>query len=244
MTRLVRPFAALALAAAALPATSAAQHGGHADQRMAQLLSDRAAPRSNCRIENRPSPLPSVNALVDSAALDAKLRDYVAAEHLQGSSDMHVLFSLGFDGHGAPTRVRAFDWYLPQGTADVLTAAVHSTVHQQRGEANVRLRIDFVAGVPTFRVGHSEICAPLGLERVNILAPATEQVEQPHDVRVRVIVSAEGHLIGSNLLTGSGQRYWDDEVMKMIDGVQYAPGIVDEAAEQMSYDATIHFRTH
>lgn len=236
--------APLALAAAAaFSSGAAAQHGGRAADRAAVLLSDRPAPREGCRIEARPNPLPAVDAVVDSAALDARLRAYLPTQHMEHGSDMHVLVSLGWDGRGNPTRARPFDWFVPQGVGDELGAIVRATVRNQRGAANVRLRIDFAEGVPAYRLGRSEVCLPQGLERVNILAPAVAQIDAPHDVRVRVTVGAQGQMMGSQLVGSSGQRYWDDEVMRMVSSARFAPGIVDEAPETMDYEATIHFRS-
>jgi TonB family protein len=236
---------ALPLAAAVLLVhahDAAAQRGGNVAQRLAVLLSDRPMPRSNCRIESRPNPLPAVNAIVDSAALDGKLRELAVAEHFDHGADMRVLVSLGWDPHGVSTRARPFDWYVPHGVGEQIGAMVRSTVRPQRGGMNVRLRIDFADGKPTFRVGRSEVCQPQGLERINIMAPAVEQIEAPHDVRVRVTVGPGGNLIGAQITSSSGKRYWDDEVMRMVNESSFNAGIIDEGEEIMEYEATIHFR--
>jgi len=234
------PFMAAALAFHAHSA--AAQRGAHAEERLAVLLSDRPMPRSNCRIESRPNPLPAVNAIVDSVALDGKLREYAVAKHMDQGSDARVLVSLGWDAHGTSIRARPFDWYVPEGVGEEIGAAVRSVVRPQRGVMNVRLRVGFVEGKPTFRVGRSEVCQPQGLERINIIAPALEQVEAPHDVRVRVTVGPQGAMLGSTLIGSSGQRYWDDEVMRLVNSATFNPGIIDEGMETMDYEATIRFR--
>ncbi|MDB4948475.1 MAG: hypothetical protein JWM27_1124 [Gemmatimonadetes bacterium] len=237
--RAILPAALLVLCA---PACLSAQGSRRVADRAALLLSNRPMSREGCEVQGRPNPLPSVGALLDSAALDARVREYVQAQYVGGSDSLHVVLSIGFGEHGDVARARPIDWYLPEGAGDAIAAMVHSTLRRQRGEMNLRLRIDLPAR-PAYRVGRAEVCRPRGLERVDIEAPALAEVEAPRPVRVRVTVGAHGEMLGSVIVSSSGQRYWDDVVTRFIDEARFTPGLIDGEAQVMEYEQTVRFRS-
>jgi TonB family protein len=244
MNHIFRPRTLAVLSLLALSAPAARAQRARSGDRAAVLLSSRPPAREHgCRIENRPNPLPSVDALVDSAALDAQIRQYSRAQHVTAGDTLHLLMSLGYDGGGNPERSHAIEWFLPEGGAGVLGPQVRAAMRKQRGGANVRLRID-LGEQPTYRVGRAEICEPMGLVRVSIQAPAIEQVERPRPVRVRVMVGAHGEMLGSTLLGSSGQPYWDDLVNRFINDTRYSPGLIDGEPQPMEYEQTVQFQAH
>jgi hypothetical protein len=211
---------AAALACVAIPA--AAQR-----DRAAQLLSDRPAPRRGCTLAHDPTPLPAVDQLADSAALDQRVSAFAQQYPIRDGA-MFGLYSIAFDGNGAVERVQSLDYLLPQGRADEFAALVRGALKPQRAGRpwSVRLKVE-PGAAPKFRVGRSELCAPEMRVRFSVTAPANYPIASPPPMRVRVVVGDDGHVRSFEMLHGSGAPELDQWVESTLLNGSYAPGLVD-----------------
>jgi len=211
---------AIALACAATP--GAAQRS-----RAEQLLSDRPAPRRGCSIAHDPSPLPAVDQLADSAALDQRVSAFAQQYPIRDAA-MFALYSVAFDGDGAVERVQALDYMLPQGRAEEFAALVRGALRPQRAGRpwSVRLRVE-PGATPKFRVGRSELCPPEMLVRFTVMAPANYPIASPPPMRVRVQIGDDGHVRSFQMLHGSGAPELDQWVESTLLQGRYAAALVD-----------------
>ena len=146
-----RPLVLVA-ALLALPACAT----GNATGRSALLSDAPTVPGRLCRVSAEPAELPSVDALVDSAALSAAA---VQVWRAAGAPRGHALFAMGFDREGLNVRRDLLEHRLPQEMADSLQKLVFAhrrTVAQAEHEWGVRLRMD-VGEQPVLRVGRREL---------------------------------------------------------------------------------------
>lgn len=231
----VRALALAALALAGLAAPAAAQ------DRAALLLSDRPPPREGCRVDMSPRRLPAFDEIADSAAVVSAVRAWAGERRFADADSIFLLVSVGWNRDGRPVRGRGIRWYLPEGAGEELSRIVLANLRPQRGFTNLRVRL--VPGAePRVQVGRAEVCPPLGLERVDLVAPeAFRDVSAPQRIRARVFVNAEGRSLGVDLLSRSGSRDMDDWVDQELRRRRFAPGLIDGYPADMEYEATIRF---
>lgn len=230
---LARGLAVGALLAATAPA--AAQ-----GDRAAKLLTDRPAPRRECRIADRPSPLPSISQLADSATLAAGVAQYAAEFPVQGG--MFAVYSVAFDKDGAVERVAPVDYMLPRDREEALRAIVRGALKPQaRGGFTVRLRVEHEE-TTLFRVGFSETCPPALNTRFELGAPAMENLTSPRPIRLELFIDAEGHVGDIRVASSSGNEDIDRWVSETVSRWRFGPGLVDEQAVGMDHIHTIRLR--
>lgn len=236
--RRVAGFFALALAllgvVAAAPTDASAQRG----DRRAMYLSDRAAPRGDCRQSPRPGRLPTLGALADSAALMAGIES-LAMEYRTTEDTSFVLFSVWLTGEGTVDRVQEIDYYVAREMIEPLKALVSRTIKPQRGGGYLRMRIH--PGTRRVLVGRSEVCEPQGPDRVNVRRPQIAGRDSYQLFRARILVNAEGRPISVTATRNSGDPSIDDFVVRMLQSARYGPGLVDGIAAQMQYEQDVRF---
>lgn len=221
-----------------LSACSAAVSG---PDRPSLLLSDRPAPREDCRIVFQPHPLPSVGQLADSAALVEAVSGFTERFPLRDGS-VRALYSVAFDRDGRLERLYPIDFWLPQGEAEAFHSLVRKHVRPQAsGPWSVRLLAE-PGAEPTIRVGHSERCAPVSSTRFRLTAPVALQLQKPQPVRVRLEVGAEGRVRSVELLGSSGSAELDRWVMDTLQRYEFTPGLLDGAAVAMEYEEIVRIQ--
>jgi len=232
----------LACALSAFAAVLAAPPA-HAQSRAEQLLSDRPAPRRGCSVATVPRDLPALAQLADSAALAASVADFARRYPVSGG---HVfgLFSIAFNELGAPVRVKALDYLLPQGKAEEFESLVGRALRPQPAghSFTVRLRIE-PEGTPVFRIGRSEICEPDSNTRFSVEWNSLENGRRPVPPRVRAYVDANGNVGDVQVLRGSGSDELDRWVQNSLRRARYMPALVDGEAVPMAKEEVVQIRT-
>ncbi|MET0397280.1 MAG: TonB family protein [Longimicrobiaceae bacterium] len=232
----------LAAAAAALALLSACAAATTQPARESLYLSSRPAPRENCRPAPVPSRLPALSELADSAALVAEIGRFAEQHGFSAGRDTtFTLFSVGFTREGRVERVRGIEWWMPEGTVDPLAAIVGRHLKPQAGGGSVRLRIRPDAR-PQVRVGRSQVCMPASGQSFHVTAPAINPLSKPQPILLRIRVSVDGRVIGSQILRSSGEEELDRWVRSLVDRYQYAPGLVDGLPTDMEYEQTIRIQ--
>lgn len=232
-----RSLAALSAAALLALAAPAAAQG----DRAAKLLTDRPAPRRECRINDRPSPLPSISQLADSATLAAGVAQYAAEYPVRGR--MHAVYSVTFDKDGALERLLPVDYLLPVDREESLRAIVRGALKPQaRGGYSLRLRVEH-EGTPSFRVGYSETCPPALETRFELAAPAMEQRVSLRPIRLELFVDTEGHVGDIRVASSSGNDDIDRWVAENVSRWRFGPGLVDEQVVGMNHIHTVRLRS-
>jgi hypothetical protein len=227
-------FCALALAllgAAAAPTDAAAQRN-----RREIFLTDRPAPRSDCRQSPRPGRLPTLDVLADSAALIAGIES-LAMEYRTTQDTSFVLLSIWLTSEGTVERVKEIDYYVPTPMIEPLKALVARTIKPQRGGGYLRMRIH--PGTRLVQIGRSEVCEPQGPDRVNVRRSATSARGSWQVYSARIQVNADGRAISVTTSRSSGEDGIDTFVVGMLQRARYAPGLVDGIATQMQYDQDV-----
>lgn len=224
--------AALALLSACAAATT--QPG-----RESLYLSSRPAPRENCRPAPVPSRLPALSELADSAALMAAIGRFAEQHRFSAARDTtYTLFSVGFARDGRVERVRGIEWWMPEGTVDPLAAIVGQHLKPQSGGGSIRLRVRPDAR-PEVKVGRSQVCMPKSGQSFHLVSGQIDPLSKPQPILLRIRVSADGRVMGSQLLRSSGQEEMDRWVRSVVDRYPYAPGLVDGVPTDMEYEQTI-----
>jgi hypothetical protein len=225
----------VALALAAIPA--------HAQRRRDPLLlSDKPAPRQGCTVSQRPSPLPALATLADSAALSAAVEMF-ARRHPIADGKMFAVYSVAFTADGNVERVAPVDYWLPQGMEPDVNALVRQSLKAQRPGAawSVRVRFDADSTV-TFRVGRSETCPPRATTRFELVTPAVSQTRPPTPVLARVLVGADGRVRSLSLVRTSGEPELDRWVHDNLLRHAFTPGLVDGVAVEMARDEEVRIQ--
>jgi hypothetical protein len=221
-------------ACAAVPSAARAQ------KRAEALLSNRPPPRSGCTVAGR---IPTLSSVADSAALMADLTGAAAQMRVQGDS-ARILLSIVYDNRGSVTRVVPIDYFLPEGTSDRLASLVRASLKPGTEERSFRMLVQFPAAGPVVRMGSSEVCKPLGLERIHVILPAFENMTPPSGIRIHVVVGPQGELMESHLVSTSGNREWDDYVLRATQAARYAAGLIDGIASTMGYEQSVSVRSN
>lgn len=236
--------AALALLAACAGAANqgGTQPGAKAatpSSRDALYLSPRPAPRENCRPAPVPARLPGLSELADSAALTAAVSRFAEQHRLDAGRDtMYTLFSVVFAPTGRVERVRGIEWWMPEGTVDPLATLVGQHMKPRPGGGSVRVRVRPDAR-PEVRVGRSQVCRPASAMSFRLEAPQLDPLTKPQPILLRIRVSAEGRVVGAQVLRSSGVEELDRWVRSNVERYQYAPGLVDGLPVEMEYEQSI-----
>ena len=237
--RIAGPAATLALLVGAT-ACAGVQQATAVQDRNAVLLSDRPAPRPECRILQRPTRLPAVEEIADSAALHRTIAQYARTNRL--GPDSRILLSLGWGMNGQVERTKDIDWLLPANTAPALALLVRGHLKPQATKTDLRL---LVAGgdTPTFRVGRSEECPPELRVRIRLIQPAWYRGSPPLPARARVLVGTNGAVRGVTLERSSGETELDRFITEMITRATFAPGLIDGEPQVMETQLTVPFES-
>lgn len=231
--RLAAAAALLLLAGCAAAASAVAR-----PDRQAMLLSDREPPRAGCDIARTPASLPPLDQLVDTAVLRRGVAQFAGRERLR-DGEMHTLFSVAWDRGGRPERVKAIDWWMPEGAAERLAAVVRPTLKRQpRGPGSARLRVE-PGSAPKFQVGRSEYCPPVSGSTFRLTAPAMYPVDKPTPLRFRALVDARGNATTAHVLRSSGDPEVDRWVLGVVERYRYAPALLDGVAGPADYEQTV-----
>lgn len=238
----LRPLPLL-LALLGLAACSAATARSALTADRSVLLIDRPAPREGCRIVLTPNPLPSVAQLADSAQLAAALSRFARQNPIRDGR-MHALYSVAFGADGRLAHLKSIDYLLPQGK----DAAVEQLVRQHfsrpaSGPWSVRLRVEAGGdGEPSFRVGRSEYCPPASRTRFKLVAPIAAQLQRPQPVRLRLLVSGEGRVRSSEILSSSGDAELDRWVRDHLERYQFSPALLDGFPVEREHEETVQIQ--
>lgn len=207
------------------------------------LLSDRPAPREGCATARLPTPLPTVGALTDSAALKQAV-DAFARENPISGGKMFAVYSVAFGSDGRVARVAPIDYLLPRDLEHELTALVRQSVRAQReGHPwSVRLRVE-PGSEPALRVGRSEVCPARSTTSFHLLTQAMDPTANPpRPLRVRVSVRENGSIAGIHLLRSSGDNEMDRWVEQSLIDRRYNPEIVDGVAVPVEREEEVRIR--
>jgi hypothetical protein len=227
------PFILAALAMSLLIPSALEAQGRRAEQ----LLSDKPPPRRGCNVLQVPR-LPALGTLVDSAGLAAGVIRY-AEEFPVREGAVFAVYSVVFARDGSVERVSAIDYWLPEVAVGTLENLVRtSLLRQPTGGFSVRLRVD-PGPAPLIRVGYSERCLPVPTTRFRLIAPVAFPVERPTPLRLRILVSADGRITGSQLLSSSGSPELDRWVETQLAARTFEPGLIDGVPVAMDYEETI-----
>jgi hypothetical protein len=234
--RLHALVAALALASFAAPASAQ-------KDRADVLLSDRPAPRHDCRVMDTPRTLPAVAQLADSVGLAQGLATYASKYPLAGDRRMYAVYSIGFDAAGRIERLQPIDYLLPQGYEGDLNELVRSTVHGQRAgnPVSLRLRVE-PAAQPVMRVGRSEQCPPQANMRFEVLATGALALQHPSPIRARATVDSTGHVVAMRITQPSGEQYIDAWVEEVLNQHVFTPGLIDGVPWLMEAEESFFIR--
>lgn len=214
------------------------QQATRSPDRAELLLVDRDPPRDGCTVDM--GAVPPLSALADSAALHAAVRAVSVDWRIAGDS-AYVVYGVGDRDSRAKERIDDVAWWLPRdGEPELRQAVLRHLNADWDGPANVRLRIDFAEGEPSFRVGHSEICPPVGLARIRVRRRAMSNAAGSLvSARVSVTVTAEGMPADVRILRSTGDRELDDFILQTIRSREYSPGLIDRVPATMTDEATI-----
>lgn len=210
-----------------------------------QLLSD-APPRPldrSCRISDVPDVLPSVDALVDSAAFTAAAAE---AWRAAGIPAGHVLLALRYDAEGVNVRRDVIEHRVTDALADALQRLAFA--HRRRGEAaagewSVRLRVD-LGQAPRVRVGRTEVCsarlrsgtetgwggpvaAAWGDARSQWAPPSAAEMAGPSTVWVRVALDSRGYVTDARVERGIARVGTENRVLNYVRSIAFIPAMED-----------------
>jgi hypothetical protein len=207
-----------------------------------QLLSDRPAPRDGCATVKQPGTLPGADMLLDSASLARSLATF-AEEHPIRDGKQTVLYSVAFAADGSVERVKALEYFLPQGEEPQVTEMVRQSLRPQRAGTpwSVRLRVE-PGPATVFRVGRSEVCQPRSRTRFELNAPVLSQMQSPAPMRVRVVVGTGGEIRSLLVTRSSGETEMDRWVHDSLLRYTFEPGLVDGVPVVMERDEDVRLR--
>jgi TonB family protein len=207
------------------------------------LLIDRPAPRENCRIAHTPHPLPSLAQLADSAQLAAALSRFARQNPIR-EGRMHALYSVAFDADGRLAHLKSLDYWLPQGKDAEVGQLVRQHLRRPAsGPWSVRLRVEAGGdGEPAFRVGRSEYCPPMSRTRFKLQAPTAVQLQKPQPVRLRLLVSAEGRVRSSEILSSSGDTELDRWVRETLERQEFSPALLDGVPVEREHEERVEIQ--
>jgi hypothetical protein len=240
MTNRIIALAALAV----LPACATLQPDALLPR--SELLSD-APPRpldTRCRVSAEPRALPSVDALVDSAALAAAVAD---AWRASGRPAGHVLLGLRYDRAGINVRRDVIEHRVGDALADSLQKLVFAhrrTTDAAEREWSVRLRVD-AGEAPSLRVGRTEVCsarprtapesgpngrtagAPWGDVRSAMAGPSFADAYNPSTVWVRVALDARGYVTDARVERSVARVAWENRLLSYVRTLSFVPAMED-----------------
>lgn len=229
------------LAAAALVLLSAGALQAQGD-RAARLLSDRPAPRRDCRIAERPDPLPALGQIADSVALAAGVATY-AQQNPAAEGSPFSLYSILFAVDGTVERVAPIESTVPEAQAEALHALVRQSIRRQSvGGFSVRLRVEPGAAQP-LRVGASETCPPTTNTFLGLDTNFGTRTFNLRPVRVQAAIAADGAVKGVELLNTSGNDEVDRWVEHSVARWKFTPALVDGIATAVTHIEQVRIRT-
>jgi TonB family protein len=136
-------------------------------------------------------------------------------------------------------RLKAIDYWLPQGQEQAFAALVRPHLRPQPGgPTNLRLRVQ-PGSTPMLQVGRSELCPPESRTQFRLTAPATAQLQKPQPVRARIHVDAQGQAQSIQVLSSSGDRELDRWVTEILQRHTFSPGLIDGTPVAMDYEETV-----
>lgn len=205
------------------------------------LLSDKPPARPTCHILWQPAPLPSLSQLADSAALTAALSHFAERNPLREGSS-RALYSLAFDASGRVERLKAIDYWLPQGQEEAFTALVRQHLRPEIDlPASMRLLVQ-PDSEPMVKIGRSERCPPQSGTSFRLFAPALSQLQRPQPLRVRIHVDEKGRVRGIQLLSSSGDAELDRWVTDTLQRYEFSPGLIDGVPTAMDHEQNIQIQ--
>lgn len=234
----------IALAALlALPACAVLQPDGMYSR--AELLSD-APPRPldrACRVSAEPRVLPSVDQLVDSAALAAAVAEVWRAA---GRPAGHVLLGMRYSEDGTNVRRDVIEHRVGDALADTLQKLAFA--HRRRAEPgdrewSVRLRMD-LGEAPALRVGRTEVCSPQprnpseagfgngagaawGDVRNAFATPSAADAYTPNTVWVRVALDSRGNVTDVRVERSLSRVGWESRLLNYVRSISFIPAMED-----------------
>lgn len=231
------PLRALAavLAAALLALNACGASRASAPDRAELFLSATPPRAAGCHAEEGPELLPRADALVDSAALVARVDELRRAEPPAGG---YVLLTLVFDSTGANIGRDVIEHGTRPAVADSvqrLVFAARRTAAEAGAEWGVRLRVDLADPV-RLRVGRREYCPPVARDRqideaMHSLAPAGTRyrgLRRERVVRVRARVDALGLVTAAQITRGELQgSSLEREIAQYLRQFLFEPATLD-----------------
>lgn len=210
----------------------------------AALLSDAPAPVGRpCRPSGVPEQLPSANALVDSAALTARVAELWRQA---GSPAGHALLAMGYDAGGMNVRRDVIEHRLTDALADTLQRLVFAhrrSVGPAPHEWGVRMRMDLGGEQPVLRVGRREVCAaqprdaamaafssfggPSFADVRERQAPPGLLAASPGTIWVRVALDAGGNVMEARVERTMTRGLWENRVLSYVRGISFVPATED-----------------
>ncbi len=197
-------------------------------------LEDDAGRTRRCQEVVNPKRLPSVDALIDSAAFAA------AIEAASLDEESGALLGLLFDPSGTLTSIRQLEPAAPQQVAwfSALSPLVRS---QQAGKTPWAVRLRISGGTrPTSSIERSVYCPPeiasrSGPVRLTGMAQISSGDRPPQrgqrmKIEVELTVSADGDVTRVDVLRSSGVADLDAEIVRHHQALRYLPGLVDGLA--------------
>jgi len=207
-----------------------------------QLLSDRPAPRDGCTTVRQPGTLPGAATLLDSASLAGSLATF-AEEHPIRDGKQTALYTVAFTADGSVERVKAIEYFLPQGEEPQVTEMVRQSLRRQPAGSpwSVRLRVE-PGSATVFRVGRSEVCQPRSRTRFELNALALAASQTPRPIRVRVVVGTGGEIRSLMVVRSSGENELDRWVHDSLLRYTFEPGLIDGVPVVMEREEDVRLR--
>lgn len=204
-----------------------------------------------CEVADAPRQLPSVNQVVDSAALAGEL----------GGAGGYGLFTVGFDSLGMADTVRLTGGDLPAATQTAWGQAVTRRMRERspfpvpvrRGRPqawSVLLRVD-AGSAPALRVGRSEECPPVltnGFAVQSYVQQAFSQLirnnpiqQRPARVMMDFVVDSTGAVRGARVETSTGLPAVEEIARQAIRQGRFQPAILNRRPVSVQVRMPISF---
>jgi TonB family protein len=206
-----------------------------------------------CEVDDAPRQLPSVDQVVDSAALAGEL----------GAAGGHGLFTVGFDTLGMADTVRLAGGDLPAATQTAWYQAVTRRMRERspfpvpvrRGRPQswtVLLRVD-AGSPPSFRLGRSEECPPIltnGFAVQNYAQQTFAQLIQnnpiqrrPARVVMEFVVDSTGAVGNARVYSSNGVPSVDEIARRAVSQGRFQPALLNRvpvsSSVRMPFDFTL-----